>query len=95
MLGTHRHPSITYYDSKSEFQPEEFIVATPEVRMKENPFIHALRAVAYFAGALILIGLVIGFLDPGPLTGALLPIGLGLWWLVGFLGRRCDPSAAL
>jgi|SRR5271165_4615733 len=32
--------------------------------------------------AIIVLGIVIGYLEPGPFTGVILPIGLGLWWLL-------------
>ncbi len=31
---------------------------------------------------IIVIGLVAGYLNPGPVPGAILPIGLVLWWLL-------------
>jgi len=40
-----------------------------------------LRALAVLAALLIIVGLVLGFAYPSPITGALLPIGLTLWWL--------------
>jgi hypothetical protein len=55
--------------------------------------IGALRLLAYFAGVLMLVGLIIGFVHPGPVTELLLPIGVALWWLAGSLGRRYDSSA--
>jgi hypothetical protein len=42
---------------------------------------------------LILAGLVIGCLKPGPITGAILPIGVTLWWLLYKLANRLDQQA--
>jgi hypothetical protein len=53
-----------------------------------------LRALAGLSAALVVVGLIIGFAAPGPITGALLPIGLTLWMAVGFFARRMDSSAS-
>jgi hypothetical protein len=42
---------------------------------------------------IILAGLVIGYLKPGPITGAILPIGVTLWWLLYKLADRLDRQA--
>jgi hypothetical protein len=42
---------------------------------------------------IILAGLVIGYLKPGPITGAILPIGVTLWWLLYRLANRLDQQA--
>lgn len=49
-----------------------------------------LQFVAPLSVALMIVGLIIGFTYPGRLTGALLPIGLTLWFIIGALGRRYD-----
>jgi hypothetical protein len=93
--------SITYTEFKAQAQSVAVLtMASPiQTTTKMAPMddtrdttINALRVLANFAGALIVVGLVLGFTYPGRLTGALLPIGLALWWLAGFLGRRYDSS---
>jgi hypothetical protein len=42
---------------------------------------------------IILVGLVIGYLKPGPITGAVLPIGVTLWWLLYKMADRFDQPA--
>ncbi len=42
---------------------------------------------------IILTGLVIGYLNPGPITGIILPIGVTLWWLLYKLADRFDRPA--
>ncbi len=42
---------------------------------------------------IILAGLVIGYLNPGPITGVILPIGVTLWWLLYKLADRFDRPA--
>jgi hypothetical protein len=37
---------------------------------------------------IVVIGLTIGYLIPGPATGVILPIGLVLWWLLYKLADR-------
>ncbi len=32
--------------------------------------------------AIIIVGIIVGYLDPGPISGVILPIGLGMWWLL-------------
>jgi hypothetical protein len=49
-----------------------------------------LRALAAIAILLIVVGLIVGYALPGPITGLLLPVGLTLWFLVGHLARRED-----
>jgi hypothetical protein len=44
-------------------------------------------------GAIIVLGLVIGYLEPGPITGLILPIGVLLWWLLYKLAVRLDQAA--
>jgi hypothetical protein len=49
-----------------------------------------LQAIAILAVALIVIGLVVGYLFPGIIVGLALPAGLTLWFLVGYFARRED-----
>jgi hypothetical protein len=42
---------------------------------------------------IILAGLVIGYLKPGPIAGAILPIGITLWWVLYKLADRLDQRA--
>src|SRR5262245_34725396 len=53
----------------------------------------ATQGIAGLSIALMMVGLIVGFIYPGPITGALLPIGLLLWVLVGVYARRFDSSA--
>lgn len=39
---------------------------------------------------IIVLGLVIGYLKPGPITGVILPIGLALWWILYRLADHFD-----
>jgi hypothetical protein len=40
----------------------------------------------------IILGLVIGYLKPSPLTGAILPVGLAMWWGLYKLADRLERS---
>jgi hypothetical protein len=48
-----------------------------------------LIAVTVTAG-IILVGFIIGYLNPGPVTGLVLPTGLAMWWLLYKLADRYD-----
>jgi hypothetical protein len=37
---------------------------------------------------IILVGFIIGYLNPGPVTGIVLPTGLALWWVLYKLADR-------
>jgi len=52
-----------------------------------------LKTGAIVAAAMMLAGLIAGYAHPGPVTGALLPLGLTLWAIVGYIGRRSDATA--
>ena len=39
---------------------------------------------------IIVIGAVVGYLIPGPMTGIILPIGIGLWWLLYKVADHAD-----
>jgi hypothetical protein len=39
---------------------------------------------------IILVGLAIGYLRPGPITGAILPFGVAMWWLLYKLADHLD-----
>jgi len=39
---------------------------------------------------IILLGLVVGYLKPGPVTGVILPTGLTLWWLLYKVANHFD-----
>ena len=51
-----------------------------------------LQIASVVAAALVLIGLVVGIADPGPVTGIFLPLGLFMWWMVGKFATRHDAS---
>lgn len=53
----------------------------------------AMQTIAALSVALMVVGLLVGFVYPGPITGALLPLGLTLWCLVGLFARRQESSA--
>jgi hypothetical protein len=52
----------------------------------------AMQTIAALSVALMVVGLLVGFVYPGPITGALLPVGLTLWCLVGLFARRQESS---
>jgi hypothetical protein len=52
----------------------------------------AMQTIAALSVALMVVGLLVGFIYPGPITGALLPPGLTLWCLVGLFARRQESS---
>ena len=54
----------------------------------------SLNALAVLSIVLTCVGAVVGYVDPGPLTGLLLPLGLTLWLLVGYLGGRQRAAAS-
>jgi len=45
---------------------------------------------ALAAACVTIFGFIIGIAVPGPITGSLFPIGLGLWWTVGTFVRVYD-----
>jgi hypothetical protein len=45
---------------------------------------------ALAAACVTIFGFIIGIAVPGPVTGSLFPIGLGLWWTVGTFARVYD-----
>jgi hypothetical protein len=47
-------------------------------------------AATVLVAGIIVIGLVVGYLNPGPVTGAVLPIGLVLWWLLYRIADHID-----
>lgn len=47
-------------------------------------------AAVSIAAIIIIVGFVLGYLIPGPLTGIILPIGMFLWWLIYKLARHYD-----
>jgi hypothetical protein len=49
-----------------------------------------LDIIALLAIALGLAGLLVAVTAPGNPASAMLPIGIGLWWVVGFFARRCS-----
>ncbi len=50
-------------------------------------------AAVFVTVMIILVGLVIGYLRPGPITGIILPVGLAMWWLLYKLADRHDQLA--
>jgi hypothetical protein len=52
-----------------------------------------LLAAAAIVIGLIVIGAVVGYLYPGPGTGIILPVGIGLWWLLYKIADRADQRA--
>jgi hypothetical protein len=38
--------------------------------------------ILYTVVGIIVFGLIVGYLYPGPVTGAILPTGLLLWWML-------------
>jgi hypothetical protein len=44
------------------------------------PVFYGLLAV--MAISLLVVGLIVGIVSPGPVTGLLVPLGLTLWWIV-------------
>lgn len=49
-------------------------------------------SVAVIVGITIVVGLVLGYLAPGPRTGAILPIGLVCWWILYKLAEQFDSN---
>jgi hypothetical protein len=47
-----------------------------------------IRIASAFTVVLTITGLLIGFLFPGKVTGAILPIALTLWWALGKVIER-------
>ncbi len=45
-------------------------------------------AAVIFVAIIILAGLIIGYLKPGPVAGIILPIGLAMWWILYKLADR-------
>src|ERR1700691_4704493 len=58
-------------------------LSQPTIRAPAQ-FSLALRAAAASAVALAGVGLVGGYVYPGPITGLLFPVGLTLWFSVGY-----------
>ncbi len=58
----------------------------------EHKYSVGLQALAVTALILIIFGLIIGYLKPGPFTGLALPAGLTLWVLLGHLARESGAS---
>lgn len=56
----------------------------------ERSYSIGLQAIAVVALALIIFGLIVGYLKPGPITGLALPAGLTMWLLLGYLAREAD-----
>lgn len=77
MRGTSFSNSM-YASASSQYVPQQ----------RTDPV--ALRVLAVIALALIVAGLIVGYALPGPITGLMLPAGLTLWFLVGYLARRAD-----
>lgn len=62
--------------------------------MHDNHWSRYLWTAAVCATIIIIVaGLIIGYLNPGPVTGVILPIGILLWWLLYKLSDRFDRSA--
>jgi hypothetical protein len=52
----------------------------------------AMQTIAALSVALMIVGLLAGYAYPGPVTGALLPLGLTLWCLIGLFARQQEAS---
>jgi hypothetical protein len=63
-------------------------MTTPESKVVTK----VMQTIAALSVALMVIGLVVGFIYPGPITGVLLPLGLTLWCLVGLFVRWQESS---
>lgn len=51
-----------------------------------------LHIMAIISVLLIVVGLCFGIFYPGPITGAIFPIGLMLFSITGYLARRQDKN---
>ncbi len=73
--------------------PHEEWITARELYHEEGWLTAGLQAIATLSMALMVVGLIVGFIYPGPVMGILLPIGLVLWVLAGAVARRFEFSA--
>jgi hypothetical protein len=69
---------------KGSYEEPQFLAIAPEHGQRDLLWTIAIGC----AATIIIVGLIIGYLIPGPITGAILPIGLAIWWLLYKLADR-------
>jgi hypothetical protein len=78
-------------DCKPSRQAQHVVAQSATNRRQDSELVWVIAA--SITAIIILVGLVIGYLKPGPITGVILPIGVALWWLLYKLADRLDQPA--